>query len=513
MRTGPKVAVIGAGAGGIAMGISLKRAGFDFTIYEKSEGVGGAWRNNTYPGAACDVPSHLYSYSFELHPWWSRTYATQPEILAYLERCTDQYGIRPHLRTGSAITEARWDDTCCSWRLTSETGEQFSADVVVSGLGMLNVPHTPVIKGAGRFRGRSFHSSRWDHSKSLSGERVASIGTGASAIQYVPAIAPEAERVLVFQRSPIWITPRVDRAYSPEEQRRFATVPFAARLHRFGIWHNYERADPRADSDQTIMLTELARSYLARKIEDPTLRAALTPDYPVGCKRPLISRNWYPALARPNVQLITSAIVEITENGLLTADGEHHEVDTIIYGTGFKANQYLSTIDVVGKAGRRLHDDWNDGAEAYLGLSVSHYPNFFMLYGPNTNGMTSIIFIIEAQVHFISSALRTMRRTGIREVDVRARAMNRYNRRIQSAMKDSVWTAGCTNYFKAPSGKVVTQLPYSSGRYWLRTRIFPIWAYRMTRRRGASLRVRSPETSAQPAPGDGRSETLAAPAS
>ncbi len=225
----PTVAIIGAGAGGIAMGVALKRAGYDFTIYEKSDGVGGTWRYNTYPGAACDVPSHLYSFSFELNPWWSRTYATQPEILAYLERCTDQYGLRPHLRTGVAVTEARWDDAERQWRLVDAEGEEHRADVVVSGLGMLNIPVVPDIPGIERFRGRAFHSSRWDHGKSLAGERVASIGTGASAIQYVPAIVPQVEHLTVFQRSPIWITPRLDRPYTSEEQRRFARVPGAAR--------------------------------------------------------------------------------------------------------------------------------------------------------------------------------------------------------------------------------------------------------------------------------------------
>ena len=347
---------------------------------------------------------------------------------------------------------------------------------------MLNVPRIPHIEGAERFRGRSFHSSQWDQSTPHAGERVASIGTGASAIQYVPAIAPQVEQVFVFQRSPIWITPRVDKEYSPEEQRRFARFPLAARLHRFGIWRNDQRGDPRADSEQTVMMTELARSYLAREIADPELRAALTPDYPVGCKRPLISRNWFPALVRPNVQLVTEPIVEITESGLRTRRRETFEVDTIVYGTGFKANEYLSTIDVTGVGGRRLHEDWKGGAEAYLGLSVPGYPNFFMLYGPNTNGMTSIIFLLEAQVHFVMGAIRAMRRLDLGALDVRPRAFARYNEDIQSRMDTSVWTAGCTNYFRAPSGKVVTQLPYSAARYWARTRVFPIWSYRASRR-------------------------------
>ncbi len=278
----PTVAIIGAGAGGIAMGAKLKRAGYDFTIYEKSDGVGGTWRYNTYPGAACDVPSHLYSFSFELNPWWSRTYATQPEILAYLERCTDQFGLRSHLRTNVGIREARWNEDLQHWHLVATTGEEFTADVVVSGLGMLNVPVVPEIPGADRFRGRAFHSSQWDHTKSLEGERVGSIGTGASAIQYIPAIAPSVEHVTVFQRSPIWITPRLDRPYTAAEQRRFARVPGAARLQRWKIWWTYERASFEAGAEQTTTMTGLAQSYLERKITDPELRTKLTPDYPVG---------------------------------------------------------------------------------------------------------------------------------------------------------------------------------------------------------------------------------------
>ncbi len=482
MRVKPTVAVLGAGAGGIAMGIRLQRAGYRYTIYEQSDGVGGTWRDNTYPGAACDVPSHLYSYSFDLNPWWSRTYATQPEILAYLERCTDRHGVRPHVRTDTSITEARWDESDQEWMLTAATGERFRAQVVVSALGMLNVPHVPAIPGAERFRGRSFHSARWDHSAPLAGQRVASIGTGASAIQYVPAIAPDVDHLTVFQRTPIWITPRLDVPFGPEEQRRFARIPLAARRERWRIWLTYQRSNFRADSEQTTMMTELSRSYLARKVGDPALREALTPDYPVGCKRPLISRQWFPALNRPNVRLVTQPVTEITEHGLRTADGEHHRVDTIIYGTGFVANEFLSTIDVVGVDGRHLRHDWRDGAEAFLGISVTGYPNFFMLYGPNTNGVNSILFFHEAQSHYVMGALRAMGHLGIGAVDVRRRAMTSYNRRIQSAMQGTVWLSGCSNYFRAPSGKVVTQLPYSGGRYWLRTRLFPLWRYRTTRR-------------------------------
>ncbi len=480
-RRRPSVAILGAGAGGIALGVALSRAGYDYTIYEKSDGVGGTWRDNTYPGARCDVPSHLYSFSFALNPWWSHTYASQPEILAYLERCADQFGVRPHVRTNTAISEARWLDLDQQWELRSESDEVFRADVLVSGLGMLNVPSIPDIPGASQFRGRVFHSSRWDHDVSLEGKRVASIGTGASAIQYVPAIAPVVEHLDVFQRTPIWITPRIEGPFTPTQQQRFARVPFAARLHRWKIWWSYERATFATDSDQTRMQTDLARSYLERKIDDAELRAKLTPDFPVGCKRPLISRDWLPALTRPNVQLVTERICEITETGIRTADGEHHDFDVLIYGTGFKANEYLSTIDIRGRGGRRLHDDWRDGAEAYLGLTVPGYPNLFLLYGPNTNGVNSILFMHEAQVHYVMSALRSLTRHGRGALEVKPRVARRYNDRIQAAMGGTVWTAGCDNYFRVPSGKVVTQLPYSGGRYWLRTRIFDRWRYRSTR--------------------------------
>ncbi len=471
------VAVLGAGAGGIAMGVRLQRAGYDFTIFERSDGVGGTWRQNTYPGAACDVPSHLYSFSFAPNSWWSQTYASQPEILDYLESVATRFGLRAHLRTGTTIREARWVEADQAWSLFAESGEEFRAEVLVSALGMFNEPDVPAIPGTERFAGRAFHSSRWDHTRPMAGERVASIGTGASAIQYVPAIAPEVAHLTVFQRTPIWITPRIEGPFTPEQQRRFARVPRAARRHRAQIWLTYERSRFEVDSANTVMMTEIARSYLERKVEDPELRAQLTPDYPAGCKRPLSSRTWYPTLQRDNVRLVSQPITEITERGLRTADGEFHEVDTIIYGTGFKANRYLPNLEVIGRGGRRLHADWAEGAEAYLGLCVSGYPNFFMLYGPNTNGVNSILFMHEAQTHYVMSALAAMRRLRRSSVEVRPRVMARYNRRVQASMRNKVWLA-CSNYFQAPSGKVVTQLPYSGGRYWLRTRLFEPWRYR-----------------------------------
>jgi cyclohexanone monooxygenase len=464
-----RVGVIGAGAGGIAMGIQLAAGGYDFTIFDRADGFGGTWRHNTFPGAACDVPSHLYSYSFALNPRWSKTYANQPEILAYLEKVADDHGLGPHLRPNTAIASACWSDDDLRWTLTADDGRQHEFDAVVSAVGMLDVPNIPDIPGANRFRGRRFHSARWDHSKSTAGERVASIGTGASAVQYVPAIARETAHLTVFQRTPIWIAPRFDFPFTPEQHEEFERNPAVAQKLRDEAFDAYETASFDVDAAQTREATELARSYLMRKVTDPELRAKLTPDYPAGCKRPLMSREWYPTFALPNVRLETTAIAELTERGVRTVDGAEHRVDTVIYGTGFKAADYLASIDVYGTGGRHLRDDWSDGAEAYLGTLVSGYPNLFMLYGPNTNGVNSIIYIHETQTTFIRHILDTMGRQAARTVEVTPAAQRRYNDEIQAAMEGKVWLA-CDNYFRHPSGKVVTQLPYSGRAFYERTR-------------------------------------------
>lgn len=469
MGVKPRVGIIGAGAGGIAMGIQLAEGGYDFTIFDRADGFGGTWRHNTFPGAACDVPSHLYSYSFAPNPRWSKTYANQPEILAYLEKVAADHRLGPHLRANTAVTTVRWSDTGRRWTLTDADGREHRFDVVVSAVGMLDVPYVPDIRGAHRFRGRRFHSARWDHSKSTAGERVASIGTGASAIQYVPAIAQETAHLTVFQRTPIWIAPRFDFPFTPEQHELFERDPALARKLRDEAFDAYESASFDADAAQTREATELARSYLMRKVADPALRAKLTPDYPAGCKRPLMSRDWYPTFALPNVSLETAAIAELTERGVRTVDGVEHRVDTIIYGTGFTAADYLASIDVYGTGGRRLADDWNDGAEAYLGTLVAGYPNFFTLYGPNTNGVNSIIYIHEAQTTFVRHILDAMTGRGARTVEVTPGAQRRYNDEVQAAMAGKVWLA-CSNYFRHPSGKVVTQLPYSGRTFFERTR-------------------------------------------
>jgi cyclohexanone monooxygenase len=474
-----RVAIIGAGAGGIAMAIQLADGGYDFTIFDRADGFGGTWRHNTFPGAACDVPSHLYSFSFALNPRWSKTYANQPEILEYLEKVAFDHRLQRYLRANTRIAELRWSDRERRWTLTTERGEAHEFDAVVCAVGMLDVPNIPAIPGAEKFRGRAFHSSRWDHSKPTAGERVASIGTGASAIQYVPAIAPETAHLTVFQRTPIWVSPRHDEPFTAEQQELFERDPVAAQELRDQIFNWYETSSFDTDAAQTREATELAYSYLMRKVKDPELRAKLTPDYPVGCKRPLMSRDWFPTFALPHVHLETSPIVEFTERGLRTADGAEHVVDTVIYGTGFKAADYLASLDVYGAGGRRLHDEWRDGAEAYLGTLVTGFPNLFVLYGPNTNGVNSILFIHEVQTTFIRRILDMTSARGASAVEVRADAQRRYNAEIQAAMDGKVWLANCSSYYRHPSGKVVTQLPYSGNTFAERTRELVLHDYHL----------------------------------
>jgi cyclohexanone monooxygenase len=455
------VAVVGAGPGGIAMGIQLAAAGHEFTIFDRADGFGGTWRNNTYPGAACDVPSHFYSYSFALNPRWSKTFAQQPEILAYLERVATDFGLQEHLQPNTRISALRWADDTRRWTVETADGATYEFDVVVSAVGMLDVPNIPNIPGAERFQGRTFHSSQWDHSRSMVGERVASIGTGASAIQYVPEIAAEAAHLTVFQRTPIWVSPRYDEPFTAEQQDLFERDPVEALKVRDAAFQAYEAANFGVDSEMTKGLTDMARQYLARKVADPELRAKLTPSYPVGCKRPLQSRAWFPTFARPNVTLETSPIVGFTEGGLRTADGAEHEFDTVIYGTGFHAADYLRSLDVYGAGGRRLRDDWRDGAEAYLGTVVPGYPNLFTLYGPNTNGVTSIIYILEAQAEFVRRILDDMAAANVQAIDIRRDIHDSFNADIQRAMEGTVWLANCNSYYRHPNGKVITQFPYS----------------------------------------------------
>ena len=475
-----RVAIMGAGAGGLGLAIRLATSGQrDFVLFEASDGVGGTWRANTYPGAACDVPSHLYSYSFALKPDWSKTYANQPEILQYFEDCTDRFGIRPHLRPHTRITAARWDQGARHWCLTDAGGGTYVADVLVSAIGTFTTPSVPAIEGLGSFAGPCFHSARWEHEHDLVGSRVAVVGTGASVAQIVPELARDAAQVSVFQRTPQWILPRSDKPFTEEEKRRFARDPAAVRRHRSEIYQTFESAITfRLGDEMAEQLKALALSHLEYRIADDELRAKLTPDYPFGCKRTLVCSDFYKALVRDNVELVTEGIERVTPHAIVTEDGRERTVDAIVLATGFKAAEYLTGIEIVGVGGRRLHDDWAEVAHAYMGLTVSGYPNFFMLYGPNTNqGGNSILVILEAQATYVLHALRAMHLHRARAVDVRREVMDAYNEELAQALEGTVWQDGCQSYFKNANGRIATQLPQTSGWYVRRTRGFRMREY------------------------------------
>jgi cyclohexanone monooxygenase len=467
-----RVVVLGAGIGGMATAERLLRVGIDdFVLLERGDGFGGTWRWNTYPGAACDVPSHLYSLSFAPNPDWTSTFARQPEILTYLERVADDFGLRPHLRTGQTVTAMRWSDESSTWTIGTAEGDTYEADVVVSALGTFTEPKLPDIEGLAEFAGDLLHSARWDHDVPVEGRRIGVIGTGASAIQIVPTIAPAASHTTVFQRSAAWIVPRKDPAYTDEEKAAFREAPRTAKRHRGDIYRAYEeRTSFQVDSPIEDVLEEFALGYLASKVADPELRAKLTPNYRIGCKRVLPSSTYLPAMQRDDVSLVTEPIVRVAPCGVETADGTLHELDVLIAATGFDATGWLKGIEVTGRGDRSLRDAWSGGAHAHLGITISGFPNLFLLYGPNTNQPgNSLIFILEAQAAYAVRAIKAMARAGASSVDVKPDVQAAYVAAIDEAMQGTVWQSGCASYFHDEHGRVATQLPHPSRWYWKRT--------------------------------------------
>jgi len=479
--------IIGAGFGGLGMAIALRRAGEDdILLLEKGRDVGGVWRENSYPGAACDIPSHLYSFSFEPNPHWTRTYSPQAEILAYLRHCADKYGVREKIRFGCEATSATFDEASSLWRVewVASSGQAHTghARALVSAVGLLTRPVIPALPGLAGFAGPVFHSAQWDHGVDLRGKRVAVIGTGASAIQFVPELARVASRLSVFQRTPPWILPRGDRAYSEAERRRFARWPVLMAAHRAML---YVQHDARAVGFTRLpWLMDLvgarpARQLLRKQVPDPVLRDRLTPRYTIGCKRVLISDDWLPTFARPGVELVIDPIEAVTPAGVRVAGGREVEADAIVLGTGFAAHEFLAPMTIRGRGGRTLAEAWAGGAKAWLGISVPAFPNFFMLYGPNTNlGHSSIVFMLECQVAHVMRCLRKRRDARGSAIEVDAAPFERYNARLQRRIQGTVFT-GCGNWYVDPQGRHTVNWPgFTTGYRWL-TRHAGLSAYQV----------------------------------
>ncbi len=482
----PRVVVVGAGFGGIAMGVKLRQAGIHtFTIYESSSGIGGTWWDNTYPGAEVDVGSHLYCFSFKPHDW-TRTHARQPELQQYLEETVDEFGLRPHLRLGTAVESATWDDHRHIWTVRLADGTLDECHVLVSGVGFLNVPRYPDWPGLDDFEGPTLHTARWDHELDLTGKVVAVAGTGSSATQVVPAIQPIVQQLYLFQREPGWVMPKGERELSDEERASFAK-PWRYRRERWRLKYLLEKSLWRGQIFRPGTKANEARrqfclDYIGRQFADrPDLREAVTPKYPYPGKRPIFASTFYPSLKKDNVELVPRAVASLTRTGVVDADGVERAVDVVVMATGFQPADYLKRLRVVGRGGRSLHEYWADEPRAYLGITVPGFPNFFMLYGPGTNG-GEIVIMLESQAEYAVRAVKRMIRERVTAVEVRPAFAAQWYRWLQSTMAGTSWTMS-RNYFASPTGKIVTQWPYGNTLYRVLTKTLGRVS-ETTRRRG-----------------------------
>jgi cation diffusion facilitator CzcD-associated flavoprotein CzcO len=481
------VLIVGAGFSGIGMAIGLRKAGRrDFAICDKESGIGGTWWVNRYPGCACDVPSHLYSFSFEPNAGWSQRFSAQPEIRDYLADCVHRYDLHPHLRLNTEIVSLRWRQDTALWEAATAQGHILRARVVVAGTGALSQPEDrPDIPGLERFAGRVFHSQRWDERYAFGGKRVGVIGTGASAIQFVPHIQPQVAHLTVFQRSAPWILPKPDRRFAAVEKVLLRHLPGWRALTRLTLYLTAEARVLGFVFDPRLMLLHRwwASSLLRRQVADPELRRKLAPQYAMGCKRILMSNDYYPAIAADNVTLATERIVGIDRDGVRTADGAHHPLDALILGTGFKASAPFPHGLIVGIDGCDLTDAWRDGPQAYKGTTVSGFPNLFLLMGPNTGlGHSSVVYMIESQIAYVLDALRAMDSGGIKQIEVRAEAQKRFNERLQQRLQRTVWQRdGCSSWYRHPvSGRNVALWPGFTWRFRQETRQFDPDAYHLS---------------------------------
>jgi cation diffusion facilitator CzcD-associated flavoprotein CzcO len=478
-----RVAIVGAGFSGLCMGIRLLQEGIDdFVVLEKADEVGGTWRDNTYPGCQCDIPSALYSFSFAPNPDWTRFYPLQSEIREYLRRCARELGVMSHIRFGHEVLGAAWDEGSSAWRLET-SGGALTADVLVAGMGGLSEPAIPELPGLDRFEGTAFHSARWEHDHDLRGDQVAVIGTGASAVQFVPRIQREVERLHLFQRTPAWVLPDPDRPVSELQRRVFRRVPAAQRALRAAIYLLQEATVLGTIVDRRLSkgLEAIGRRHLERQVRDQELRAKLTPSYLIGCKRITLSDRYYPAITEPNVELVTDAIREVRPRSIVTADGTEREVDTIIFGTGFKVLDHPAYARVRGRDGRTLGEAWEGSPRAYLGTAVTAFPNLFLLVGPNSaGGYNSIVFTTEAHVNYVVACLREMDRRGLRAVEVRPEVYEAFGRETEARLGRSVWNAGgCASWYLDRNGRNGVWWPGFTMRLWQRTRRFRLADYRL----------------------------------
>jgi cation diffusion facilitator CzcD-associated flavoprotein CzcO len=477
--------VIGAGFGGIAVAIKLAEAGHaDFLVIDRGPEVGGTWRDNTYPGATCDIPSQLYSFSFALNPNWTRSFSPQPEIQDYLRRVARDAAVLDRFRFGVTFTDARWDDADRRWHIETSAGS-LTANLLVAAAGALSEPKRPDIDGIDDFAGELFHSARWNHDYDVTGKRVAVIGTGASAIQIVPEIAKTASRVDVYQRTAPWVMPRRDRTFTRPERLAFRYLPGFQRLTRWLVYLGREATVPLFISRPALgkIAERVSLNHLRRNISDPGLRARLTPNFALGCKRVLISNDWYPALERTNVDLISTGIDRIDAGGVITTDGTRREVDAVIVATGFTPTEPPIAQHIYGRDGRRLSDVWqNSGVQAYKGATVHGFPNLFFIVGPNTVlGHSSMVFMIEAQVEYLLDALRTMHRYALADVEVEVGEQAQYNAALQRRMARTVWSVGgCSSWYLDKHGRNVTLWPRSTVAFRRMTARFDLAAYRST---------------------------------
>lgn len=478
-----KVAIIGAGFGGIASAIRLLQSDIqDFVILEKAKDVGGTWRDNQYPGAACDVQSHMYSLSYAPKTDWSKRYAEAPEIFDYIQSLISDYQLTPYIKFNQQVSSTRYLEDRCLWQIETASGDLLEAQFLIFASGPLHVAQIPKIKGIEHFKGEVFHSSQWNHSYDLTGKKVASIGTGGSAIQYIPEIAAQTKQLYVFQRTAAWVIPRDERQYNALDKHLFAKYDWFRKLHRARLyWSNESRVVPIVQPQMMKVGQKLAKLFIEYQVKNKNIAQKLTPDYTMGCKRILVSNKYFPAFNRSNVELVTDSIQELTADSIITKDGVERKIDCLIYGTGFITDPriYLKSFECYGENGVELKQAWKDGAESYYGISTRGFPNLFQLLGPNTVlGHNSVIFMIESQVNYILQIIQALERIKIDAIVVKDSVQADFNADLQKQFDGTVWQSGCVSWYQQDGGKNFALWPSYTWKYWLKTHQVNLADYR-----------------------------------